>query len=77
MRNMQWQLGILGTISAFAFRHKETKKINVLELFVLHAFQTFFYFKCLEVPENWSRFCPSETNCFVSFQCKPTTDTEV
>ena len=26
MRNMQWQLGILGTISAFAFRYKETKK---------------------------------------------------
>jgi len=23
---MQWQLGILGTISAFAFRHRETKK---------------------------------------------------
>ena len=26
MRSMQWQLGILGTISAFAYRHKETKK---------------------------------------------------
>ena len=26
MRNMKWQLGILGTISAFAFRHRETKK---------------------------------------------------
>ena len=26
MRSMQWQLGILGTISAFAFKHKETKK---------------------------------------------------
>ena len=26
MRSMQWQLGILGTISAFAFRHRETKK---------------------------------------------------
>ena len=26
MRNMQWQLGTLGTISAFAFRHRETKK---------------------------------------------------
>ena len=24
MRSMQWQLGILGTISAFAFRHSET-----------------------------------------------------
>jgi len=23
---MQWQLGILGTISAFAFGHRETKK---------------------------------------------------
>ena len=23
---MQWQLGILETISAFAYRHKETKK---------------------------------------------------
>ena len=26
MRSMQWQLGILGTVSAFAFRHMETKK---------------------------------------------------
>ena len=26
MRSMQWQLGILGIISAFAFMHKETKK---------------------------------------------------
>jgi len=26
MRNMQWQLGVLGTISAFAYRHRETKK---------------------------------------------------
>ena len=26
MGSMQWQLGILGTISAFAFRHRETKK---------------------------------------------------
>ena len=26
MRSMQWQLGMLGTISAFAFRHRETKK---------------------------------------------------
>ena len=26
MRSMQWQLGILGTISAFAYRHRETEK---------------------------------------------------
>ena len=26
MRSMQWQLGFLGTISAFAFWHRETKK---------------------------------------------------
>ena len=26
MRSMQWQLGILGTISAFAYRHRENKK---------------------------------------------------
>jgi len=26
MRSMKWQLGILGTISAFAFRHRETEK---------------------------------------------------
>ena len=26
MRSMQWQLGILGTILAFAYRHRETKK---------------------------------------------------
>ena len=25
MRSTQWQLGILGTISAFAYRHRETK----------------------------------------------------
>ena len=26
MRSVQWQLGILGTISAFAYRHRETEK---------------------------------------------------
>jgi len=26
MRSMKWQIGILGTISAFAYRHRETKK---------------------------------------------------
>ena len=26
MRSMQWQRGVLGTISAFAFRQTETKK---------------------------------------------------
>jgi len=26
MRSVKWQLGILGTISAFAYRHRETKK---------------------------------------------------
>jgi hypothetical protein len=26
MRSMQYQLGVLGTISAFAYRHKESKK---------------------------------------------------
>ena len=26
MRSLQWQLGILGTISAFAYRHRETMK---------------------------------------------------
>jgi hypothetical protein len=26
MRSMYWQLGVLGTISAFAFRHRETKE---------------------------------------------------
>jgi len=26
MRSMQWQLGVLGTISAFAYRHRETKE---------------------------------------------------
>jgi hypothetical protein len=26
MRSMKWQLGVLVTISAFAFRHRETKK---------------------------------------------------
>jgi len=26
MRSMQWQLGIMGTISAFAYRHREKKK---------------------------------------------------
>jgi len=24
MKSMQWQLGVLGTISAFAFRHRKT-----------------------------------------------------
>jgi hypothetical protein len=26
LRSMYWQLGILGTVSAFAYRHRETKK---------------------------------------------------
>jgi len=26
MRSMQWQLGVLGTISAFAYRKRKTKK---------------------------------------------------
>ena len=26
MRSMEWELGVLGTISAFAYRHKKTKK---------------------------------------------------
>ena len=26
MRSMQWRLGILGTKSVFAYRHRETKK---------------------------------------------------
>jgi len=26
MRSIQWQLGVLGTISEFAYRHRETKK---------------------------------------------------
>jgi len=26
MRSMQWQLGVLGTITAFAYKHRETKK---------------------------------------------------
>jgi len=26
MRSMQWQIGVLGTFSAFNFRHRETKK---------------------------------------------------
>ena len=26
MRSMQWQLGVQGTISAFGYRHRETKK---------------------------------------------------
>jgi len=26
MRSMQWQLGMVGTILTFAYRHRETKK---------------------------------------------------
>ena len=26
MRSMQWQFGVLGTVSAFAYGHRETKK---------------------------------------------------
>ena len=29
MRSMQWQLGMLGAVSAFAYRHRETKKTCV------------------------------------------------
>ena len=45
---MLWQLGILGTISVFAFRHKETENNIVLELLVLHAFQAFFISNVLQ-----------------------------
>jgi len=33
MRSNEWQLGILGTISAFAFRQRETKKNLYLQGF--------------------------------------------
>jgi len=26
MRSLQWQLGVLGTTKAFAYRHRETKE---------------------------------------------------
>jgi len=29
MRSMWWQLGILGTISVFVYRHRETKCVNL------------------------------------------------
>ena len=29
MRSMKWQLGILGTISGFAFRYREVKSYQV------------------------------------------------
>ena len=37
MRSMQWQLGILGTISAFAYRHEETTcNIQNVRIFPQH-----------------------------------------
>jgi hypothetical protein len=52
MRSMQWQLGVLGTISAFAFRHRETKKNlcrggrsqNLPQLTVFHQILYLFLF---------------------------------
>jgi len=32
MRSMQQQLGVLGTISAFAFRHRGTKRHREIKL---------------------------------------------
>ena len=32
IRSMQWQLGILGTISTFAFRHRETNPMFIIAL---------------------------------------------
>jgi len=36
MRSMWWQLGILGTISDFAYRHRETKKNLCRDVVLLH-----------------------------------------
>jgi len=53
MRSMYWQLGILGTISAFAFRHKETKK-NLCRGGRSHSLETFRTIEACEyyVPNN-------------------------
>ena len=32
MRSMWWQLGILGTISAFAYQHRKTKEKTYVEV---------------------------------------------
>ena len=39
MRSMYWQLGILGTISAFAYRHRETKKTPSETFLILRRIQ--------------------------------------
>jgi len=41
MRSMSWQLGMLGTISAFAYRHRETKK-NLCRTYDKHTRIVFY-----------------------------------
>jgi hypothetical protein len=57
-----WRTGF-GSAAFFSlWRSTQRVACNILELFVLRAFQAFFISNVIEVPENWSRFCPSETN---------------
>ena len=48
MRSMQWQLGIFGTISAFAFRHRETSSDHrvISCYFKIHFLLLSFLFVC-------------------------------
>ena len=49
MRSMQWQLGILGTISAFAYRHRENFRKSMTGLYpqshVSRSHSRFSYFQ--------------------------------
>ena len=46
MRSMWWQLGMLGTISAFAYRHRETSS-RIGQLATISNQET--YVKCTKV----------------------------
>ena len=53
MRSMYWQLGILGTISAFAFRYKEIQKKPVYLVPLPVSYETYFMQRLLTNLVTW------------------------
>ena len=49
MRNMYWQLGNLGTISVFVYRHRETNNNNNNYYYYYYYYYYLFQFGCYPV----------------------------
>ena len=72
MRSMWWQLGVLGTISAFAFRHRKTKK-NLCrggrsqDLPNYKAYQNLI-FSVVLINKEVTQRCSNKPHCVVSLE---------